>query len=181
MERLEYLTQATEGVLFSLYGAGTIRLSQVPSGRPQVTLRYQPDSAPLPPTGRGPTPGGITHRQFVVAPRSYSATLGKATSTDYKGTFFKANPALEGEVVVHHAVEQQVLTKYPGVITEAELHSLENLRGIPKSINSDVHLSKIRIEWNKFYKQFDLNGTVPTRQQLLDKATEIDKRKFQNR
>lgn len=77
-------------------------------------------------------------------------------------------------MVVHHGVEQQVLTKYPGVLTEAEIHSLENLRGIPKAINSELHLSKIRKEWNSFYRQFDSTGTVPTRQQLLDKATEID-------
>jgi hypothetical protein len=88
---------------------------------------------------------------LFVAPK-YSASLGKAASTDYKATFFKANPTLEEKVVVHHAIEQQVMTRYPGVITEAELHSLENLRGIPKGINSDVHLSKIRKEWNEFYR-----------------------------
>jgi hypothetical protein len=103
------------------------------------------------------------------------ARLGKAASNDYKATFFKAHPDLEGRVVVHHAVEQRVLKKYPGVVTEAEIHSLENLRGIPTDINSELHLSKIRIEWNKFYRQFDSTGTVPTQQQLLDKATEIDK------
>jgi hypothetical protein len=113
-------------------------------------------------------------RPSAVARHSYAATLGKATSTDYQATFFKAHPELEGEVWVHHAVEQQVLTKYPGVVTEAEIHSLEDLRGIHNAINSDVHLSKIRIEWNKFYKQHKLDGTVPTRQQLLNKATEID-------
>lgn len=35
------------------------------------------------------------------------------------------------------------------------MHSLDNLRGIPKEINSDLHLSKIRKEWNKFYKEFN--------------------------
>jgi len=50
------------------------------------------------------------------------------------------------------------------------MHSLENLRGIPKEINSEIHLSKIRKEWNKFYRQ----NPNPTKQQLLDKATEID-------
>jgi hypothetical protein len=55
------------------------------------------------------------------------------------------------------------------------MHSMQNLRGIPKPINSKLHLSEIRVEWNKFYKPFDLRGAVPTRQQLLEKATEIDK------
>jgi len=49
-------------------------------------------------------------------------------------------------------------------------HSFENLRGIPKTINSDVHLSQIRREWNQFYRQ----NPAPTQQQLLQKATEID-------
>lgn len=50
------------------------------------------------------------------------------------------------------------------------MHSLENLRGIPKEVNSDLHLSQIRREWNQFYRQ----NANPTQQQLLNKATEID-------
>ena len=76
-------------------------------------------------------------------------------------------------MVVHHAVEQQAMKRYPGVVSEAEMHSLENLRGIPKSLNSDLHLSQIRREWNQFYRQ----NPNPTKQDLLQKATEID-RKF---
>jgi pyruvate-formate lyase-activating enzyme len=60
------------------------------------------------------------------------------------------------------------------VVTEAEIHSLENLRGIPNEINSDVHLSQIRIEWNRFYRPYVASGTAPTPEQLLQKATEID-------
>ncbi len=73
-------------------------------------------------------------------------------------------------MVVHHAVEQQVKKRYPDLVSDSELHSLENLRGIPKEINSDVHLSKVRKEWNKFYRE----NPSPTKQQLLDKATNID-------
>ena len=98
------------------------------------------------------------------------ATFGRAASTDYRGTFFAANPELEGQVVVHHAVEQQTLTRFPGLVSEAEIHSLENLRGIPKAINSDVHLSQIRVEWNQFYRA----NPNPSQAQLLQKATEID-------
>jgi len=98
------------------------------------------------------------------------AKLGSATSSDYRGTFFAENPELKGQVVVHHAVEQQVLTRYPGVLSEAELHSLENLRGIPKEINSDLHLKQIRREWNQFYRE----TANPTQEELLRKATEID-------
>jgi hypothetical protein len=91
-------------------------------------------------------------------------------NANYKKTFFDANPDLEGQVVVHHAVEQQVLNRYPNLLTDAEIHSLDNLRGIPKDINSDIHLSQIRKEWNGFYK----NNPNPTKQDLLDFAEHID-------
>ena len=108
----------------------------------------------------------------IVEP--YTATLGQANTTDYRATFFEENPELEGRVVVHHAVEQQVLSKFPDVVTEEEIHSLENLRGIPNGLNSDLHLSQIRVEWNRFYRPFIEAGTSPTKAQLLQKATEID-------
>ena len=108
--------------------------------------------------------------KVATATERAGARFGNATSNDYRATFFAANPSLEGKVVVHHAVEQQVLTRYPGTVTEAEMHSLENLRGIPNGVNSDVHLSQIRREWNQFYRQ----NSNPTSQQLLDKATDID-------
>ena len=101
---------------------------------------------------------------------SRGARFGSASSKNYRGAFFEANPGLEGQVVAHHAVEQQALTRFPGTVTEAQIHSLENLRGIPKSINSDVHLSQIRKSWNEFYR----NNPAPTQQQLLDHATNID-------
>jgi hypothetical protein len=99
------------------------------------------------------------------------ARFGRAVSMDYRETYFAAFPEARGEVWVHHAVEQRVLTRYPGVVTEAEMHSLENLRGIPSTVNREVHLIAIRTEWNRFY---ELHPTTATKQQLLDYATKID-------
>ncbi|MGD9720323.1 MAG: hypothetical protein AB7O59_07175 [Pirellulales bacterium] len=98
------------------------------------------------------------------------ASFGHAPSTNYRRTFFDAHPEHKGKVIVHHSVEQQVLDRYPGVVTESELHSLENLRGIPKGNNSETHLSEIRREWNRFYEQYP----NATKEELLDNATEID-------
>lgn len=110
-------------------------------------------------------------RKNDTIPSGYKgATFGTSTTTDYKDTFFVAYPYLRGQVVVHHAVEQQVLVHYPGIVTESEINSLENLRGIPNQINEPFHLSLIRSEWNEFYRQ---NQTV-TKEQFLEKATEID-------
>ena len=94
----------------------------------------------------------------------------------YHTTFFKAFPWLKGKVVVHHAVEQQVLKKWPGLFDKEFMHSLDNLRGIPNNLNNTLHLSSIRKEWNKFYKKFDDAGLIPTKQQVLDYANAVDKK-----
>ena len=94
----------------------------------------------------------------------------------YKATFFALYPLLKGKVVVHHAVEQQVLKKWPGLFDKTFMHSIDNLRGIPKSLNNTLHLSSIRIEWNKFYRAFDNAGKIPSKKQVLDYAAAIDKK-----
>ncbi|MGW7279206.1 RHS repeat-associated core domain-containing protein [Streptomyces sp. NPDC054844] len=104
-------------------------------------------------------------------PTRSDASVGNATSHSYKKTFFAAHPGLKGKVVVHHAIEQQVLKRYPGLFSADEMHSLENLRGIPKGdINSRIHLSQIRVEWNRFY---DAHPN-PTRQEVISQATRVD-------
>jgi len=101
---------------------------------------------------------------------TYRATLGNALTNNYRKTFFEFNPELKGEVFVHHGVPQVTLRRYPGEVTEVEIHSIENLGGIPNELNSDLHLKQIAKEWLRFY---DENPNA-TREQLLQKATEID-------
>jgi hypothetical protein len=101
----------------------------------------------------------------------YSARMGEASSNDYRATFFEAHPELKGQVIVHHAVEQQVQKLYPNLFTKAEINSLENLRGIRLSDNSVLHLSVIRRLWNSFYKDHP-NATSA---EILEQATKIDK------
>jgi hypothetical protein len=67
---------------------------------------------------------------------------------------------------------KKLLKKCIGVISDEMMHSLENLRGIPKELNSTLHLSTIRREWDAFYRQ---NPTT-TLQKLLEKASEIDQK-----
>lgn len=120
---------------------------------------------------RGFSPRTNPSQVAAVTPTPPRATLGHATTTDYRKTFFDANPGVDPkETVVHHAVEQKVHRAYEGVITPEQLHSLENLRGIPKSINSDIHLSQIRKAWNKFYATHE----NPTIEELLEYATGLD-------
>ncbi|MEO8502142.1 MAG: RHS repeat-associated core domain-containing protein, partial [Vicinamibacteria bacterium] len=106
--------------------------------------------------------------------RGFAATFGRAATTKYRETFFRAFPGLqEVGVVVHHAVEKQVLKRYPHLATQLDefaLNSLENLRGIPAHVNPSVHLSAIRKRWNDFYKL----KKNPTVRDLLDYARAID-------
>jgi hypothetical protein len=151
------------------------RAGPQPPARPPDTAAAQSDRITSGARESGPFDSSA-RRADATAPadqitaESGGATFGTAGSKYYRTTFFTPNQNLRGQVVVHHAVEQQALKKYPGVVTDAEMHSLENLRGIPHHLNSELHLRKIRREWNRFY---DENPTA-TPQQLLLKATEID-------
>lgn len=94
----------------------------------------------------------------------------------YRDVFFEAFPWLKKKVVIHHAVEQQILKRWPDLFDKKFIHSLENLRGIPKHLNNDLHLSKIRKEWNRFYNLYEKLGVTPTKQSVLDYAKYIDKK-----
>lgn len=57
---------------------------------------------------------------------------------------------------IHHSIEQQVLTRYPGVFSDDEVLRIgKNLRGIPKVYNSEIHLSEIRQAWNDTYDKIN--------------------------
>jgi hypothetical protein len=86
---------------------------------------------------------------------------------------------LESEIEVHHAVEQRVLDLYPGILSESEIHSLQNLRGFPTDLidsatGKPLHRSTIRIRWDDFYQKYEALGRAPAKQELLDFATHID-------
>ena len=151
------------------------RVGPPPPARPPDTAAAQSDRMMSEARESGPfdsnaRPAEATTPGSPVAAENGGATFGSANSNRYRVTFFGANPELRGHVVVHHAVEQRVLKMYPGVVTDAEMHSLENLRGIPRPQNSELHLRQIRREWDQFYEEHP----TATRQQLLQKAAEID-------
>ena len=74
--------------------------------------------------------------------------------TNYRGRFYAKFKDAPSDMQVHHAVPQAVFdTKYPGLISEAQLHSLENLRGIPNGAlyrGLPAHAA-ITAEWKRFY------------------------------
>ncbi|MGA2126145.1 MAG: hypothetical protein ABSG76_08330, partial [Xanthobacteraceae bacterium] len=144
---------------------------QTPASEPGGEKRGPPPEGLGDTSRQAPPASGAPSRAVSDSAGQYAgARLGKATSKRYRETFFKAYPDLEGKVQVHHAVEQAMLERHPGVVTWQELHSLENLRGIPNASKDDLHLSKLRIEWNRFYRM----KPNPTKEELLRYATELD-------
>lgn len=92
----------------------------------------------------------------------------------YDRLFFTAYPHLKDTgVVVHHALPQKLLDRFPGLFTAAEVNSLGYLRGIPKKAMKDgenIH-KLITDEW----EQLLIPGRQITRAQVLEKLRQIDK------
>jgi hypothetical protein len=92
---------------------------------------------------------------------------------EYRKVFFEGHPELmpfENAIVVHHAVEQQILEKYPGLFSPKELNELGNLRGIPKELDDLLHKTQLRKQWDTFYK----SHAIPTREEVVDYAKSLD-------
>jgi len=72
---------------------------------------------------------------------------------------------------VHHAIELQVLDRYPGAFTEAELNKFGNMRGITteQAARQQLHGSKVRELWDRHYVK--LNGEIQARN-LVPNTTE---------
>jgi hypothetical protein len=58
---------------------------------------------------------------------------------------------------VHHAIELQVLDRYPGAFKQNDLNAFENMRGIPAELQrkKQFHNSKLREVWDRHYAELD--------------------------
>lgn len=104
--------------------------------------------------------------------------ISSADGTEFEGTVFggtKTAPdyrdlarigGLSPDAnVIHHAVEQQVLERFPRAFTRAEINSLSRLRAIPRGVfNSRVHLSRIRLMWNEMYEALERRALTALQQ-----------------
>lgn len=89
---------------------------------------------------------------------------------------------------VHHAIELQVLDRYPGVFNASDLNAFNNMRGIATEVaqRRQLHNSKIREMWDRHYRTLDdqiaRRGLEPgtkayrdyVRRYLTDARDEID-------
>jgi hypothetical protein len=106
-----------------------------------------------------------------VSGKYINAEPGKGGGNDYARTFHQVH-GRKGDVEVHHAIEQNVLEWYPKLFRPDEIHSLQNLRGIPNDLKNTLHRSIIRKAWNEFHAA----NKAPTRQEVINFATSIDRR-----
>jgi hypothetical protein len=122
------------------------------------------------------------------APASRGAAEAARERFDRLRDGFAEQLAVEEGGQVHHAIELQVLDRYPGVYTEAELNDIANMRGIPPELEArrQLHNAKIREIYNRHYRALDaqieargLSSGTPqyntlVRQWLTDARNEID-------
>ncbi len=105
----------------------------------------------------------------MVAPPLGALTKAARMARDRR-MFFTAYPELKDKVWVHHAIPRRVLTKYPGLFKEDEVHALENLRGVPNELNNKIHQKDITPRWSRFYNK----NPQASRQDILDEVKRID-------
>jgi hypothetical protein len=111
----------------------------------------------------------------ITPVRPYEARVGAAKRKNYRQTLIEGFPEAGTDMEAHHAIPRFVLKIWPNLFTASEIHSLENLRAIPNALAGLIHRRKIHNqEWKSFYATF--KGSTPTRQQVLDFATKVDRK-----
>jgi hypothetical protein len=128
-----------------------------------------------PPAARPPVPrdihaaveAGIVEEPAATKGYHRTRSLGKPTATgpaeNARDRFNSLQPNYANRLgvgpggQVHHAIELQVLDRYPGAYTERELNAFQNMRGIPPENvgRRQLHNSKIRSVWNRHYAELD--------------------------
>src|SRR5258707_473732 len=107
--------------------------------------------------GRRPRAKGPTREEQLegIAPKK-SSQLARDRFDKLRDGYAKQLGVGKGGDV-HHAIELNVLDKYPGSFSEAELNALENMRGVPTEQlgRKQLHNSKIREIWDRHYARLD--------------------------
>jgi hypothetical protein len=93
-----------------------------------------------------------------------------ATSSTYNANFKNKFSEVKDKIVqVHHAVPQELSNRW-GLVNQSDMHSLENLRGMP----SQTFHQNITNIWNSFLQPYRNSGQAPPMNLILQKAKEID-------
>ncbi|MFN0012956.1 MAG: hypothetical protein ACKVU2_00275, partial [Saprospiraceae bacterium] len=94
-----------------------------------------------------------------------------ATVNTYSANFKNKFSDVKDQIAqVHHAVPQKVRNQY-NLVNDNQIHSLENLRGIPSNDNFHQALTNT---WKNFFDPYDDAGTAPTLTDILAFTKVID-------
>ena len=93
-----------------------------------------------------------------------------ATKNTYNANFKRKFAEVKDEISeVHHAIPQEVSDRW-NLVGQTEMHSLENLRGMP----SRTFHQNITNMWNAFFRPYKDAGTTPAMSDIIDFAKGID-------
>jgi hypothetical protein len=108
------------------------------------------------------------------------ARFGWATINDHLATFDRTFPDIRVNMQVHHAIPQATLSRFPALgIDPKQMHSLENLRGIPNTVlapdgsGDELHTFITRMWEQDFFPNYG-PGNIPTMQEMNYFAKQID-------
>jgi len=94
-----------------------------------------------------------------------------STNSTYNPNFKNRFSEVANEITaIHHAVPKKVRNVY-GLIDDTQLHSLENLRGIPAADNFHQEITN---RWAAWYLPYDQSNTTPSLQAVLNEVKAID-------
>jgi hypothetical protein len=133
-----------------------------PAG-PSSTTKAPAELSPKKPP-EAPAKGPNTQEQVPPAAQTTAGNMASAAQRDFETarTNFDKVQSLYAERLhvgpggeVHHAKELQLLKRYPGAFTEAELNAFKNMRGIPADLKNSLHQGAIRSELNQAYEGLD--------------------------
>lgn len=105
----------------------------------------------------GPTSTGAARRPRPARPESTGRAQAARHEFDRVRDGYANRLGVRSGGQVHHAIELQVLDRYPGAFTAGELNSFRNMRGIDTELRSrrQLHNSKIREMWDRHYRTLD--------------------------
>ena len=78
-------------------------------------------------------------------PASNTASEAARANFDKVRDGYAAKLGLPKGGQVHHAIELQVLDRFPGAFSEAELNAVENMRGVPPELEGKMQLHQSKI------------------------------------
>lgn len=150
-------------------GRETIRLTAKPTAR-RVTKPTIPRIV-TPAARRATPPTSVTvprarpkgYRRPKGVAIALTASMKKRIATTARNDFERKRPdyarrlGVKSGEHIHHAIELQALTRYPGVFTKEQLNAFGNMRGIPEELGGklQLHNRSIRDQWNYHYRLLD--------------------------